>query len=217
MNRDILAVLFSASLLALPALAQEKTEPARPPAPAKPAARTLAGKPNVVAPAAKPVRPPSQHASEVLKLSKRQRQLAQDLVRMRAKISKEHPELGDKMDAVMSEAMKLRKQAALLARQARELKKKSNEMMVNGRDTLFGEVDPAFAVKRKELAEVSDQFTKLRAKARQEQHKRRQEEARQFSGKQSQKPSIRPATPPAPGAPVVPAAPAASKAPKAGK
>ena len=220
MNRDILSILFSASFLALPVLAQEKAPPAPQPAPAKVAAKPLVGKPNVVVPAAKPVRTPSQHVGEILKLSKHQRQLAQDLIQMRAKLSKEHPELGDKTGTIKSEAMELRKQAALLDRQARELRRKSNEMMVNGTDTLFGEVDPAFAAKRKELAEVSGQVATLRAKARQELYKRRQERARQFSGKQMKKPSVRPAVPPAPGAPAIPAvppAPAAPAAPKAGK
>jgi len=217
MSRDILSILFSASFLALPVLAQEKAPPARPLAPAKVAPKPLVGKPNVVAPAAKLVRPPSQHIGEILKLSRHQRQLAQDLIQMRVKLTKEHPELGDKMGAIKSEAMELGKRAALLDQQSRELRRKANEMRANGPDTLFSEVDPDFAAKRKELAEVSDQVTKLRAKARQELYKRRQKKARHFPGKQMRKPSIRPAVPPAPGAPAIPAVPAAPAAPKAGK
>ena len=66
-------------------------------------------------------------------------------------------------------------------------------------------------MKRKELTEVTDQVTELRAKASQERYKRRQKEARQFPGKRQPKPAIRPTAPPAPAAPIVPVAPEAKK------
>lgn len=176
MTRHSLSVLVLSSLLALPAMAQEA-------APAKPAEAPVAAAPTAeprMAPTVPPA--PQVEAPESLTetetklraLLMKNREISAELNKRRVDILKAHPEIGEKIAAERAESEEARNKALELRKQANELDQRAARSRMTDAERVCSEIDPEFAAKCKEQADLLVEIRKVKGEVAEERRQERQ-------------------------------------------
>lgn len=174
MTRTSLATLVLSSLLALPAMAQEAT-------PAKPVEAPVAVVPTTE-PRMIPTTPPvpqvqvpktlTETEAKLRALLMKNREISLELSKRRVDILKAHPEIGEKIAAERAESEEARNKAQELRKQANELDQQAARSGMTDAERVYSEIDPEFAAKSKEQADLVAEIRQVMSEVTAERQKR---------------------------------------------
>jgi len=128
--------------------------------------------PNAPAPLPQPPRVLSETETKLQALLTKNQELSAELNKRRVEILKTHPQIGEKIAAGRAESEEIRRKAQELRKQANELDQQAAQSGMANAERVYGEIDPEFAAKIREQADLMAEIRKVRSELTAERQKR---------------------------------------------